>query len=461
MSLFSSLQTASTALQAFSAALGADQTNVSNASTPGFAAIRATIRPISPTRPGIGSSDIIDYQSGGDAHADALVRQQSSQSGFSQTTSSRLEGVNQLFDITGSSGILAALQQFSKAFSNLTVTPNDATLRSGALAAAGNVAAAFGTAANSLDSQKNSIDSAIGDTVSKINGLAEQIRQFNVAVRGQTEVNPATDAGLRNALETLSGLTDITVLPAADGTVSVLTGGQQPLVLADQAYKLRADLSASPGKQITSTGGGNSPGVYSGQLGALLGLRNGALRDITGDASTPGSLNQLASGFATRVNALLTSGLDATGTAGVPIFTFDSVNGSNAARTLAVDPTVTPSGLALAGTGATGGANSIATQLAALAGSSHAADLIDGISPQGFFGRFAADIGRQLADARDNASSDATSLTAAQTGRQKISGVSLDQEAVSITAYQRSYQASAKIVSILDQLTADEVNLIK
>jgi flagellar hook-associated protein FlgK len=56
MSLLTSLATASTALQAFSTALGVDQTNVSNVSTPGFAALRATIRPINPTHPGLDSS---------------------------------------------------------------------------------------------------------------------------------------------------------------------------------------------------------------------------------------------------------------------------------------------------------------------------------------------------------------------------------------------------------------------
>ncbi len=338
MSLLNSLGTASTALQAFSAALGADQTNVSNASTPGFAAIRATIRPISPNHPGIGDSDIVEFQSTGSLQADALVQQATSRSGYSQTTADRLENVNQLFDITGSTGILAALQQFSSAFSGLTVSPNDSTLRANAVAAAGNVAAAFRKAADTLDTQKTSVDSAIQDTVTQINSLAQQIRQYNVAVRSQTEVNPATDAGLRNALETLSSLTDISVLPNADGTVSVLTGGRQPLVLADQAYALHADPSAPVGKQISSTGGGDSPVSYSGQLGALLNVRNGAIRTLTGDASVSGSLNDLAAGFASRVNALLTSGLTPAGNPGTPVFTFDSTNGSNSARTLTVDP---------------------------------------------------------------------------------------------------------------------------
>ena len=70
-------------------------------------------------------------------------------------------------------------------------------------------------------------------------------------------------------------------------------------------------------------------------------------------------------------------------------------------------------------------------------------------------------MGQQLSDARNQSATDQTSLTSAQFTRQRVSGVSLDQEAVSITSYQRAYEASAKLISILDQLTSDEVNLIK
>ena len=61
-----------------------------------------------------------------------------------------LPPVNQLFDITGATGILAAFQQFSTAFSNLSASPNDPTLGAAALTAAGNVASAFRNVATNL-----------------------------------------------------------------------------------------------------------------------------------------------------------------------------------------------------------------------------------------------------------------------------------------------------------------------
>jgi flagellar hook-associated protein 1 len=461
MSLFSSIATASTALQVFSSALGADQTNVSNSATPGFAAIRATVHPVGTLSSGFSGTDSVELSSTGSLQADALVQSASSQSAESQTAASQLEPVNQLFDITGSSGVLAALNNFSTAFSSLTVSPNDVVGRDTALSAAGRVASAFNKVAASLDSQRNSVDSSIAGTVTNINQLAGQVQRFNVAARGQSQVDPGTDAGLRSTLDQLSSLTGITVSKNQDGTVSVLTGGQQPLVIGDQVYKLSADLSAAPGNQISSSGGGNSPASYSGQLGALLDFRNGTLQDLLGGNGAAGTVNDLAKGFASRVNGLFATGVTSTGASGIPLFSYDNVNDSNVARTLALDPTVTTDQLALSTTGTSAQSNGVAAALAGLASSTQAADQIDGLSAQGLFASIATGVGRRLADSRTQSATDQTTFISAQSNRQQVSGVSLDQEAVSITAFQRSYQASAKLISILNDLTSTEVNLIR
>lgn len=464
--LLASLQTSSTALDVFSRALGVDQDNISNASTPGYAAQRATILPIDPLGNAVGASDTIALSSTGNSRADAAVQAASSEASFSQTQTEQLSSVNQLFDITGTSGILAAFQQFSTAFSSLSVTPNDPSLGAAALTAAGSVATAFRSAAASLDTQQVQVDSQIQSTVSQINGLASQIRQLNVAsVNGSGSSaagsSPAIDAQLRNALDQLSSLVDINVTKAADGTVSVLAGGQLPLVIGDQSFALSANPSAAAGAQIASSAGGNSPVAFSGQLGALLATRNGALSQLLGSGGNPGTLNALAAGFAGRVNGLLSSGFTAAGAAGTPIFTWDAADPTNAARTLALDPSVTADQLGLATGGASPVANGIANQLAALPASNANADQINGLSAQDLFGSIASSVGQQVADAQTAATSDQATLTSAQSDRQQLSGVSLDEEAVTITGFERSYEASAKVVSIIDQLLSDTVDLIK
>ncbi len=239
--LFSSLQTASTALDAISQALGVSQSNIANASTAGYAARSANILPIGTSAMGGTGGDFIEVSSTGNAFSDASVRAASSQASASQTQAGQLAPINQLFDITGATGILAAFQQFSAAFANLSVTPNDPTVGEEALTAAGGVASAFQSVAANLDSQSNLLNSSIQNTTATINTLSADISQLNVRTIASAQENPATDANLRSDLDQLSTLVDITVTTAPNGSVSVLAGGQLPLVIGSQSYALSTD----------------------------------------------------------------------------------------------------------------------------------------------------------------------------------------------------------------------------
>ncbi|HWE49112.1 MAG TPA: flagellar hook-associated protein FlgK [Bryobacteraceae bacterium] len=454
--LFSALHSAAGALNIFSQALGVDQQNVANASTPGYAAQTATI--VAAGISGVSGADFLQVTSNSNRFADAAVQAASSQASQSQTTAQQLGPVNQLFDITGTSGILAALQQFSTAFSTLSVTPNDPAAGATAISAARGVASAFNQVAASLTNQKTQLNSAIQSTTDQINSLANQIRKLNVAATASSQANPGVDTALRNSLDQLSSLVDITVTKDANGSVSVLAGGQLPLVIGDQSYQLSVDPSQAAGSQVTSSAGGNSPGAFSGQLGGLL-QSSAAINAIYGPGNS-GSLNTLAGGFASLVNNLLTSGTNAAGNPGAPIFTYDAANPAGSAGTLAIDPTVTADQLGLATTGAGAQSNGIANQLAGLAGSTAAASQIGGQSAEGLFASIAASVGQQLSDATTASSTDQTSLTSAQTNRQQQIGTSLDQEAINITTNQRAYAANAQVVTILNQLTQVEIDLI-
>ena len=457
MSLISALHNASASLDVFSRAIDIEGGNVANAATPGYAALRSSIQPIGTGGPEIGS-DYIILSSSGDFHADARVQAATSDASWSQGRVTALTPINGLFDITGSSGLLAAFQQFSAAFSDLGVTPNDPALRSTALIAAGSVATEFRKATSRVDQQTFQVDQDIQTTVANINSLAEVVRQANIRIRGLGQPDPGLEATRRAALEDLAGLTDITTTVSPDGSVMVLTGGQQPLVVGDQAYTLAVDTSAPPLAQVSSSGGGLSPGAYLGKLGALLEVRNNTLTSLVGGNGNTGSLNVLAKSFAIRVNALLSAGTDSQGTPGLPIYTFDATNDQNVARTIVLDPAIGSSQLALA---TSTSSNGNTATLTGLFQSSNPADQVNGLSIANFFSAITSSVGQQLADARDQVSVTQSSLTAATAERQRVSGVSLDQAAISITSLQRYFEANAKLVSILDTLTSTEINLIR
>ncbi len=200
--------------------------------------------------------------------------------------------------------------------------------------------------------------------------------------------------------------------------------------------------------------------ITGGSLGSLLQVRNTTIPGLIGDQTHTGTLNDLARSFADRVNGLLTAGVVSAGpppVAGTGLFTYDTANPNNAAATLSVDPTATPAGLA-AGTASS--SNGTATLLAGLSESSNPADQINGQTFTEFYGAIAAGVGQQLSDANSQQSLDQQSLLQVKSLRAQVSGVSLDTEAERLIEFQRAYQASAKLVTVLDQLAQSAVSLI-
>jgi flagellar hook-associated protein 1 FlgK len=90
----------------------------------------------------------------------------------------------------------------------------------------------------------------------------------------------------------------------------------------------------------------------------------------------------------------------------------------------------------------------------------NAANQIDSFSFTQFYGSLAAGVGRQLSDAQDQKDIQKQLLTQAQSLREEVSGISLDEQAVLLIQFQRAYQANAKLITVLSDLTLVAVNLL-
>ncbi len=475
-SLFSSLGAASSALGAFQRALDITQNNVSNASTPGYAAQQVDLIPALFSADGsAGGVARVDAVSTRNQYADQSVRNQFSQLGFAEQQVTTLSGIQSNFDISGQTGLAGNLSKFFQSFSALSVTPNSQTARQTAITSAQNIAQSFQEAAHGLAQASADAEQGLQRVAGQINQIGAEIQSYN----HQLLTNPASDSGLdariQTALENLSELTNFTSTKAPDGSVTVLIGGQTPLVAGDRAYSVQvgyAPVSATaafpggtPAVQLRDQNGRDiTSQVTQGQLGGLLQVRNSILPSMRGDPNQQGSLNQLAQGFAARVNTLLTSGNISDGpppVPGVPLFTFDTVNPNNAAASLAVDPSVTPLRIATIDPGPPSQSNGIAVRLATLADSSNPADQISGLGYTQFYGQIAGSVGQSLASA-NNAKDLQTHLVAqARSLRNQVSGVSLDAEAIHVVEFQRAYQATARLVSVLNELSQATIDILK
>jgi flagellar hook-associated protein 1 FlgK len=270
-------------------------------------------------------------------------------------------------------------------------------------------------------------------------------------------------------LEQLSQYGDVTALQQPDGSVTVLLNGQTPLLVAAQQYKITYQLAqpvngvyaGRPSAQITAYDGTDiTAKTTGGQLGALLNVRNRVLPSYLGDAFQEGDLNTLASKFADRVNQLLTPVDNSSGApvaTGAPLFTYDP---ANAAQTLAINPALTANQLTAIDPGPPIVSNGVPLGLAALAVGANSSDQIDGDSYTQYFGSLASRVGSALNDASAQQQIEQSSLAQAKNLRQQSSGVSLDEEATIMIQFQRAYDANSRLITVLDQITQDVINIL-
>jgi flagellar hook-associated protein 1 FlgK len=482
MSLFSTLGSTANTLAAFSAAFNVSQNNVANVSTPGYARQTQTLSalPFDPANNLIGGVSAGEIQSARDIFAEQNVRGQNSQMGTSEQLVASLTNLQSIFDITGTTGIPAALSGLSTAFSNWSVSPNDPTARQNVIQTARNVADSFQETAGNLAKQASDGAAQAKSLVSQINDYAAQIRNDNLRIQAGGKNDAGVSADLSNTIESLSEIANVTTLNQPDGTVSVLLGGQSTLVAGSQQYKISVGIGVPPTPPpaypsgpptahiLDSQGNDVTASVTDGKLGGILTVLNQALPAIRGDSTQPGSLNELAKAFADSVNRILTAGSVSSGPPvqrGGPLFSYDTADATHAAASLSLDPTASAQGLAAINTANPGGvpptsevSNGTALTLAGLAS---AADQISGQSFTQFFGNIAANVGLSLSIASSNQTLQTSLVAQARSLRSQSSGVDLNQEAVNVVELQTAYQAATKILTVIDTLTQSILDLIR
>lgn len=462
--LFGVLSSAAGALKAFQSALDVTQNNVSNSQTPGYVKQTASLESLSfDLRGGLnGGVEAGAPQSSRNEYAEAAVRQQVTLLGSSSQLATSLDPIEQVFNVTGSGGIGNAIDALFQSFSAWSNSPGDAGAQSAVLNAAAQVSVAFQQAAKQLGDVRTSVEGDLQTTVQAINQAASEIQKYNIAQRGPTQPDAGLDAQLNAALEQLAQYSDVQTLRQPDGTVTVLLGGQVPIVNGDQVNPLSvsyptpsnaANPSAAPDAAILDSNGTDvTAKLADGQLGALLSVHNQALPQLVGGPSDTGQLNTLASDLASAVNGILSNA------GGAALFTYNA-SPTSAASTLALNSSLQPGDLVAADPGPPPVSNGTALKLSSLGN-----DPSQG--PQGqtftqFYASMSSWIGNQLNQAQTASDAQTQSVAQARALRQQLSGVSLDEQAMQLIQLQRSYQAASRLVTVIDSVLQSVIDMVQ
>ena len=475
--VIATLNSAGQALGVFQDALSTVQNNITNANTPGYASqsVNFVAQPFDLLSGLVGGVAAQGLHSARDEYAEEEVRRQVSTLGVYESQASATSTIASNFDPSGNTGVPAALNQLLQGFSAWSLNPNDDSAKQQVLGDASSLATTVHQLATSLSNNDQDLQSQITGTVQQVNNLTSQIQQLNVAI-GQTthpgqNPDPGLDAQLHNDLQQLSELVDFSQVFQPNGMVTVVLSGGSPLVVGDQQFALSANAavpkgSANPGAPPTmsvldANGNDITSQITGGKLGGLLDVHNRVMASILGDGNQAGSLNLFAKSLADTINGILQSGtvsVNAGAAKGQALFTYDNSDATHAAATFALNSSITTAGLAPVDS--SGNANGNALKLASLANST----ANGGDGGQTFaaaFAQIAQFVGNENSAASTNQTTQQQIVTQAEQLRDKASAVSLDEQAIQLQQFQKSYEATAKLVNVLNSVTETTINMIQ
>ncbi|GAL13344.1 flagellar hook-associated protein FlgK [Vibrio astriarenae] len=372
---------------------------------------------------------------------------------YAQYTQSYLSGLSGLENLFGSEGLSLStgLAQFFAAIDEASVTPESTALRQQILINSDALAQQFNALSNQLTQQETNQAQHFGVVVDSINSQLAVIASLNKEIYSRSQTGDSV-AGLQDELDLhlqeLSGSMEIRVLYTEDGDAEISTNNGLPLVIRDQAAKLERDftngdsnsveLSVNFLGSIKKVNGG-----YGGELGAIESLKKGVFEP------TSELLNDMAKAFADEVNGALSTGYDLMGgTPGRALFTYTT---NSAARSLAIDESLSPIELAFSSDGLAGNGDVLA-QISMLSLQNQTYGAVAGETFYSAYSGLLGKIGIETRQAQSESISAQVALEEAQVARDSVSAVNTDEEAANMMQFMNAYEANMKVISTANQM---------
>jgi flagellar hook-associated protein 1 len=449
-SLSSSMWIAAQALGADQGAIDATSNNIANQNTPGYSREVPVLTEGTPTEEGNvtygGGVVLQQIQSVTDQLLQIQISDQNQQQSSAQTQYNTMQQVQELFS-NPTSGIGPDFTSFFNSLSQLSTDPASIPDRQAVLTAAQNLATSFNSTEQNLDSIQSGLNQSVSQNVTQINTLTAQIAQINGQV-GQMQ-KLGEDPGNLGDQETqliqqLSQLTNVNQIQTENG-LTLTTGNGTPLVVGDQSFALQTTAGPNGMTDVSSQGQDITSTLQGGQLGGNLQMR---------DTVIPGLLSQLdnlASQFSTSVNAAQATGYDMYGNAGQPLFSDTSGPGAASNLTVAItDPNL----IAASSDGTQGSSGNVANLLAV-----QTQALPGGETPLDTYSSLVSQTGNLTDQAQAEVTASTASLNNLNNQLGSVSGVNLDEETTNLMNYQRAYEAAARVVTTVDELTQSVLDM--
>lgn len=466
MGLSTAMEIGKTGLNVYRVAQEVTGENIANVNTPGYSRQRVIIesaQPINANGFPLGTGARIASVS---RYYDALLQRQlvnaQTTQGYDTTKSTILQQVEPVFNEVSNDGIGAAITNYFSAWQDLSLNPSGSAERQVVLTRGQILADNFHSVSKTLTDTITTQNDSLVPLTANINGTLTNIAQLNGQIRNTelvsgnaNELRDQRDQLIRDLstkigitfVENIDGSTDITY---ADGGAALVTGASAG------SFSLTANaVTGLYGVNVTPAGGTAAVvAPVSGQLGALIALRDVIIPDYLNQVDT------LASSITNSVNTAHAAGFSPTGGTGQNFFT-PTVAVAGASAAFSIDAGLNITTIAASGSAVLPGDNSNALVIAKL---NYALTVPSGAPTatfSGYYNSLVSKVGLDVMFSKTTVSQDDVYTKQLSTLRESNSGVSLDEELTNLIKYQRSYQASAKLITTATEMLDTVIGMIR
>ncbi len=356
--------------------------------------------------------------------------------------------VEKIFSEPSDLGISNLMTTFFNSFNELAVTPNSVPLRTNVLNAANNLSAKVTSVNQSLNTLKGDIKQEFHQKVNSVNSILDQIHQINYeqfsnAYNG-VPVNDLLDK--RDALvDELSNLVNINVVYDNTNSAVISIGGA---LAVDRMHSSEFVAEEVNGKLNLKVKDGSYPIVLTG--GELNALSQVYSKKIPAYQE---KLDAVINKLIEAVNGEHANGYTITDPQETGLNFFEGyVNGELIINAELIDD---PNKIAISLDG-TEGNGEIALRIAQLTD----AKLLDGNTLQESYSSMINGLGNDGMLQNNYTQANQMVLDELAQLRASQSGVSVDEEMTNVLKFQRTYEASAKLITVADEILQTILNMV-
>jgi len=389
-----------------------------------------------------------DIQRLRDSFADNQIRSNTQKSSDSDRQSQMLGQIEKAFSEPTDQGLASAISVFFNSWSALGVNPGSVPLRNNLLNSASLMSNKVKTIHDDLkqlqDTAVKDFDSNVGElntALGNIQNLNRQIYESKVMGSSSADLEDKRDS----LIDQINKIANITVTYDEGGSANVSVGG----VLAADRFNSTTFVSSSENGKLSMVikDAGIGVTLRGGELNALSQIYSSKIPEYQG------KLDNIVNTLMSNVNSLHKTGTDISNPTQGGLDFFDGyVQGLLSINSAILSD---PRKIAVSSDG-TSGNGDVANKIADLMN----AKIVDGATFQESYSNLVSQIANEKT-AQENIG-DASTLAIQQMEQVKssTSGVSIDEEMTNMIRYQRSYDASAKLIKTADELLQTLIGMI-